>query len=96
MLFRSQVRNLLGQGVDLQSIYSPYKQVMANVLEINPETITLDDPVLRSAINQTGETSIYDFQRALRKDPRWQYTNNAREEVSNIATQVLKDFGFMG
>ena len=90
------VKKLLGQGVDLQSIYSPYKQVMANVLEVNPATIGLDDPVLRSAINQTGETSIYDFQRALRKDPRWQYTNNAREEVSNSVSQVLKDFGFMG
>ena len=91
-----QVKKLLGQGVDLQTIYSPYKQTMAKVLEINPETITLDDPVLRSAINQTGETSLYDFQRGLRKDPRWQYTNNAREEVSNSVMQVLKDFGFRG
>ena len=47
-------------------------------------------------IYQQGETSLYDFQRALRKDARWQYTNNAREEVSNSVMQVLKDFGFRG
>lgn len=90
------VKKLLGQGVDLQSIYSPYKNIMAKVLEINPETITLNDPVLRSAIKPEGEMSIYDFQRSLRKDPRWEYTNNAREEVSNSVIQVLKDFGFKG
>ena len=60
------------------------------------DSITLDDPVLRSAIKPDGEVSIYDFQRQLRQDPRWQYTNNAREEVSNSVQRVLKDFGFMG
>jgi hypothetical protein len=32
----------------------------------------------------------------LRKDPRWQYTSNAREDVSTAALQVLRDFGFQG
>jgi len=90
------VRKLLGEGVDLDTIYSPYRQAMASILEINPNTITLTDPTLRSAIGQQGEVSLYDFQRQLRKDPRWQYTNNAREEVSTAALQVLRDFGFQG
>ena len=90
------VKKLLGQGVDLESIYSPYKTAMSKVLEINPDTITLNDPVLRSAIKPEGEMSIYDFQRALKKDPRWQYTNNAKDEVSSSVMQVLKDFGFKG
>ena len=90
------VKKLLDQGVDLSTIYSPYKNAMANVLEINPQTITLDDPVLRSAIRPEGEMSIYDFQRTLKKDSRWQYTNNARNEVSDVALRVLKDFGFQG
>jgi hypothetical protein len=90
------VKKLLGQGVDLESIYSPYKNSMAKVLEINPQTITLDDPVLRSAIRPEGEMSIYDYQRALRKDPRWQYTSNAKDEVASSVTKVLQDFGFKG
>lgn len=91
-----KVGALLDQGVDLDTIYSPYKNIMAATLEINPETIKLDDPVLRSAINQEGEMSIYDYQRFLRKDPRWQYTNNAREDVSSAALSALRDFGFQG
>jgi hypothetical protein len=69
---------------------------MASVLEINPETINLNDSVLRSAIGPDKEMSLYDYQKMLRKDPRWQYTNNARETVSSGLTQVLRDFGFQG
>jgi predicted transcriptional regulator len=87
---------LLDNGVDLDTIYSPYKNIMASVLEINPETITVNDPVLRSAITGEKELPIYEFQRKLRQDARWQYTNQAKEEVSDVALKVLKDFGFQG
>lgn len=90
------VKNLLTKGVDLAAIYDPYKRIMAQTLEINPETITLDDPVLRSAIGPDKEMSLYEYKRALRKDPRWQYTDQARSDAADVATTVLKDFGFMG
>jgi len=91
-----KVSALLDQGVDLDTVYNPYKRLMASVLEINPETITLDDSVLRSAIGPDKEMSLYDYQKMLRKDNRWQYTNQAKEEVSNTALRVLRDFGFQG
>ena len=91
-----KVAGLLDQGLDLEQIYDPYKRIMASVLEINPETIKLDDSVLRSAIGPDKEMSLYDFQRMLRKDPRWQYTDNARKETSDAALNVLRDFGFQG
>jgi hypothetical protein len=90
------VRKLLAEGTDLDTIYSPYRQTMAAVLELNPETIGFTDPVLRSAIGPSGEVPLYDFQRALRKDARWQYTNNAREDVFQSVGKVLQDFGFQG
>lgn len=90
------VRKLLAEGTDLDTIYSPYRQTMAAVLELNPETIGFTDPVLRSAIGPNGEVPLYDFQRALRKDARWQYTNNAREDVFQSVNKVLQDFGFQG
>jgi len=90
------IASLLDNGVDLDAIYSPYKNVMASVLEINPESITLSDPVLRSAITGEKELPIYEFQRQLRKDSRWQYTNQAKEEVSDVTLKVLRDFGFQG
>ena len=68
---------------------------MAQVLEINPQTIGLDDKTLRSAIGDK-EMTLYDWQNSLRKDARWQYTDNARQSVSSSALNVLKDLGFQG
>jgi len=90
------VQELLNTGTDLATIYQPYKAAMATTLELNPNDIQLTDPALSGAISGDKTMTTYEFQRALRKDNRWQYTNNARSEAANVATQVLKDFGFMG
>jgi hypothetical protein len=90
------VKKLLAEGTDLDTVYAPYKTQMAAILEVNPQTISFTDPALRSAIGPNGEMPIYDFQRALRKDARWQYTNNAREDVFQSVGKVLQDFGFQG
>lgn len=91
-----KVGALLDEGLDLSNIYAPYRNTMAALLEVTPDTIDLSDPLLRTAYGPDKEMSIYDFKRAVRKDPRWQYTDNAREDVSNVALQVLRDFGFQG
>lgn len=91
-----KVAALVDQGIDLETIYQPYRRQMATLLEVDDNAINLDDPLLRSAIGPDKEMSLYDFKRAIRKDPRWQYTNNAKEEVSSVALQVLRDFGFQG
>lgn len=91
-----KVSGLLDSGVDLETVYSPYKRLMASTLEIDPASISIDDATLRMAIGPDKEMSLYDFKRSLRKDPRWQYTDQARESVSEAALGVLRDFGFMG
>lgn len=91
-----KVGSLLDEGLDLANIYAPYRNTMAALLELSPDSIGLDDPILRMAYGQDKEMSLYDFKRAVRNDPRWQYTDNAREETSNVALQVLRDFGFQG
>jgi len=90
------VKKLIESGVDLSTIYSPYKSLLAQTLEINPNSISLNDPTLRMAIGPEKEMSLYEYQRALRKDNRWQYTDQARGEAADVAKTVLKDFGFMG
>lgn len=91
------VRDLLAQGYDLAQVFAPYRQQMASVLEIqDPNQIDLNDPLLRTAITDKGDMNIYDFKKALRQDSRWQYTENAKQEVSDAALGVLRDFGFQG
>ena len=90
------VKKLIDNGIDLSTIYSPYKNAMASTLEINPQTIGMDDPTLRSAITPTGEMNLYDYSKMLRKDNRWQYTQQANGEVADATKKILQDFGFMG
>jgi hypothetical protein len=89
-------------GINLKTLADPYIQSMSDILEIPDGGIDLFDPKVRSALAYTlpdgkvGTKSIYDFEKELRKDPRWQYTNNARNDAASVASTVLKDFGFMG
>jgi hypothetical protein len=91
------VRDLLSQGYNLDQVFAPYRQTMAAVLEIDdPNSIDLNDTLLRSAISDKGDMNIYDFKKALRKDSRWQYTEQARQDVSSSTLNILRDFGFQG
>jgi hypothetical protein len=90
------VRDLLGQGINLDEIYSPYRRTMARVLELDEGQIDLMDPTLRMGINEKGDVNLYDYEKALRQDSRWQYTGDARQKVSDSALTVLRNFGFQG
>jgi hypothetical protein len=89
-------------GIDLKTLADPYIQSMSNILEIPSSAIDLFDPKVRSAMSFTlpdgkvGAKSIYDFEKELRQDDRWQYTNQARKEVADVTLKVLRDFGFTG
>jgi hypothetical protein len=89
-------------GINLKTLADPYIQSMSSILEIPDSGIDLFDPKVRGALAYTlpdgkvGTKSIYEFEKELRKDPRWQYTNNARNDAASVASTVLKDFGFMG
>jgi hypothetical protein len=90
------IKKLMQNGTDLETLYSPYKRIMASSLGINPETITLDDPTLRMAIGPDKEMSTYDYKKAIRSDNRWKYSQEANDEVTDMVNQVKRDFGFMG
>ena len=98
-------------GIDLKTLADPYIQSMSSILEIPYTSIDLFDPTVRNAFSGgyskvtatpgmggvgRGEYTLYDFEKDLRKDVRWQYTNNAKKEVADSTLRVLQDFGFQG
>jgi hypothetical protein len=97
-----QLADKIKSGIDLRTLADPYIQSMSNLLEIPYTAIDLFDPKIRGALSYTqadgkvGTKSIYDFEKELRKDVRWQYTNNAKKEVADTTLRVLQDFGFQG
>ena len=97
-----QLADKIKAGIDLKTLADPYIQSMSNILELPYSAVDLFDPKIRSALSYTlpdgkiGTKSIYDFEKELRQDPRWQYTNNAKKAVADSTLRVLQDFGFQG
>jgi hypothetical protein len=97
-----QLADKIKAGIDLKTLADPYIQSMSNILELPYTSVDLFDPKIRSALSYTlpdgkvGTKSIYDFEKELRQDPRWQYTDNAKKAVSDSTLRVLQDFGFQG
>lgn len=89
----------LQAGETVAQIADPYRQSMAQLLELNPESLDVFDNTIRSALsgrNAQGQPemkSLWQFEVDLRKDPRWMKTKNAREQGAAVARQILTDFG---
>lgn len=87
-------KKLIDQGSDLTDIISPYRATMADELELPYTSIDVTDANIQNALS--SNISLAEMRKQLRQDARWQYTDKARESVSNAALKVLKDFGFQG
>jgi len=86
-------------GETLQSIADPYMQSYAKVLEVNPNTISLDDNLVQGALagtdakGQPAAKSVWQFEQDLRNDPRYMKTQQAQDKAYSMAHQVLQDWG---
>lgn len=85
-------------GTSVDSIGSAYKSSLANILELDADSMDFNEPLLRKALQYTQDGKpavmpVWMFEQELRQDPRWQYTNNARESVYNAIYQVGTDMG---
>lgn len=92
----------IAAGADAKDLGSGYINMMAQTFEVDPNTISLDDPAIRAAMTRVDDkgnpmpVGLWDFQQGLRNDPRWMNTKQANDEISGIAHDVLRTFGFMG
>ena len=72
----------------------------AQILEVDPQSISLSDRLIDSAL--TGSTpdgkpsvqSMSDFTKALKADPRWKKTDNARDEIASTMYSIGRMMGF--
>jgi len=87
-------KKLVDQGQDLTDIINPYRATIADELELPYNSIDVTDSTIQSALS--ANMGLADLRKQLRQDSRWQYTDKAKESVSNAALKVLRDFGFQG
>jgi hypothetical protein len=89
-------------GQDVRTIADPYIAKMANILEVDPNTVSLSDPTLAKALQAVDDKGhpasvpLWQFDQMLKQDSRWQYTNNAWKDVGDQAMQIAQMFGIQG
>lgn len=91
----------IASGQTVAEIADPYVQKMAGLLEMNPADISIDNKMIQNALKQRTQDGkpaamdFADFADAVRKDHRWQYTDNAREEMASVVANLAQSFGAM-
>lgn len=80
-------------GMSMRDAAASWLNVYQNTLEVDPNTADLSE-ILSKSVDSNGKVmSVYDFQKALRKDPRYQYTNNAHQEAAAFGRAFAQSMG---
>lgn len=95
------MQNWLNTGMTVRQVAAPYLQEFGRLMEVDPNTVDLNDPLLASALQgkidpksgQPQMMTVSQMQRAVKSDPRWMYTDNARQDMTNLGQGILKDMG---
>lgn len=89
----------LKAGMTMRDLAAPYIASYASLLEVPEGQVDLQDPLLKRALqgqDDKGNPSympVWKFEEELKQDKRWQYTDNAWDEVGSQAYEVMRMFG---
>lgn len=98
----SWLSSQIDAGLTPMDLFSSTRNAVADMLEINPEQIDLNDQrwsALTSPVMQDGQTrsmTYYEAQQWARSRPEWRLTNNANREASDLTMNLMKVMGVMG
>jgi len=84
------ISDRVNENVSVFDLVSDYISQKANVLEIDPDTLGIQD--VAEAISGDTLMNMSEFTRLLKKDPRYQYTTQARNDAASFATNLASVF----
>jgi len=90
-------------GETTRSALKGYTSSMADLLELDESKIDINDPLLKRAWSSRNKPdgtpstmTLYDFERQVRRDPRWARTKNGRQSTVSVAQSFLQSLGIQG
>lgn len=96
----------LDAGISLRSLANPYINSISNLLEVPSDSIDLSassgygkmvsDALRGTDPNNPNPMTLNQFETQVKQDPRWGFTNNARDSVMGGVGSLLKMFGKVG
>jgi hypothetical protein len=92
----------IDRGVSVLAQVSSKLNSMANLLEVDPDTLSLNDPRIRQAAQYVDPTTgkpaqmpDWMWENQVRRMPEWGKTNNARAKVDSLMGNALSDMGLI-
>lgn len=92
----------LRAGKTLAEVSQPVVSRVAQLLEVNPDALDVNDPIIRKALTEwktEGGTSraysLREIEDATRSDARWLKTDNAMEDANKMVNEIGKRFGMV-
>lgn len=92
----------IDKGITVAAQTSNIIQTYASILELDPDTLSLDDPRIRRIAQYTNPTTgkpeqmpQWMIEKTAKSDPSWAYTNNARSTIDSLTLKVGRDWGIV-
>jgi hypothetical protein len=93
----------LSKDRSVRDLASGYIGELSQMLELrDPSSVDLNDPLLKRAFTSLDEKNqprlmpLWEFNQQIKKDERWQLTNNALNTYSSIGSDLARMMGFVG
>lgn len=87
-------------GKTVAEIARPVVDRVATLLEVAPDSVKLNDPLMKKALTEWGAEnrplSLNEIENAARQDTRWKTTDNAMESSVKLLNEIGQTFGFLG
>jgi hypothetical protein len=87
-----------GRSFSLQT--SALRQTIANLLEIDADTITNDNPIFKELVGYLNPKTqapeivpLWQAEKIVKSKDEWNYTKNARDTYDTLGLKVLRDWG---
>jgi hypothetical protein len=89
-------------GKTLAEVAQPVVSRVAQLLEVNPDALNMNDPVLKKALTEWNAEggvqrayTLREIEDMTRKDSRWLKTDNAMDEASKMVNEIGQRFGMV-
>ena len=87
-----------GRSFNMQT--SALRQSVANILEIDPDAVTNNNPAFKQLVNYVNPTTqkpeqipLWEAEKVLKKRDEWLYTKNALATFDSLRRAALRDMG---
>lgn len=92
----------ISRGQTLREAADPWLKAISDTWEVDPSQLDLKEDTVYKVLNFQDEKgniapmNLYDAKKTARRHKNFDFTQTAKEEKTDIANRILKDFGFLG